>query len=155
MGHQPTLQVDPNDSSKFRAQVNVVMKSGLSGTALQVAAGHEGVHVADAQDFAATATMSGRYDLFKNLTNWQTEINAYRVSASIQAASGGAASFGKGCGSGCIFGPGLSQEQVRNTTMILLANPANGYNRFVSSGNTFVNHLGLRQFTGITTPSPQ
>jgi RHS repeat-associated protein len=151
----PNLQVDPNDSNKFRAQVNVVIKSGLSGTNLVVAAGHEGVHVADAQDFAKTATMTGQYDLSKNLTNWQTELNAYKVSAAIQGASGRSAAFGA-CGSGqCTFGPGMPDAQVKSTTMILLANPSNGYNRFVTSGSTFVNHLGVRQFSAIAAQSPK
>jgi hypothetical protein len=39
----------------------------------------EAVNVEDAQGFAATVTANGHYDLSENLTQYQTELNAYRV----------------------------------------------------------------------------
>jgi hypothetical protein len=108
------------------------------------------------QAFASTITPGGAYDFSKNLTSWQTEMNAYAVSAAVQAASGRAASYGACGGGNCIFGPGMTPQQINATTMILLANPANGYNRFVDVGRTdggvrvLDSELGRRQFPDIT-----
>ena len=56
-------------------------------------------------------------------------MNAYRVTQSIWNAAGKAASYGQ-CGGGqCLYGPGTN---VDATTIMLLANPANGYNHFVA-----------------------
>jgi hypothetical protein len=50
----------------------------------------------------------------------------------------------------------MSAQAVRNTTMILLANPANGYNRFIdTTGQPYTGHgdpinvLGMRQFADV------
>lgn len=114
-----------------------------------------GVHIEDAQAFASTI-IGGEYDLSKNLTSWQTEMNAYAVSAAVQAASGRPTSYGT-CGTGnCTFGPGMTSQQISATTMMLLANPANGYNRFVDLGRidggvrVFDSELSRRQFPDIT-----
>jgi hypothetical protein len=92
------------------------------------------------------------YDLSKNLTSFQTEMNAYRVTQSIWAASGNTASYGQ-CGGGqCLYGPGTN---VDATTIMLLANPANGYNHFVEDNHGgYVNELGLRQLPAVDTPNP-
>jgi RHS repeat-associated protein len=150
------LAIDPNDPSKFRANVDVRIKKGEFGVDLRDTIAHEGIHTRDAQAFAATATMSGQFDLSKNLTVWQTELNAYAVSAAVWAEAGKTSQFGN-CGRGpCSFGPGLSPQQVRGTTIRFLADPKNGYNRFVDTGgpHPFVNKLGMRQFPAITTPAP-
>ena len=160
-GHAGTttvgLEADPNKPGYFRATADVVIKSGISGTELDATVGHEGVHVENAQAFASSITPDGQYDLSKNLTHWQTEMNAYGVTAAIQANSGQFASWGT-CGSGgCVYGPGMSQRSVDATSMILLANPANGYNRFVDAGGqSYVgfgdptNVLDIRQYPEIT-----
>jgi RHS repeat-associated protein len=142
---------------KFQGKVDVTIKSGLSGTALDAAVGHEGVHVGDAQGYFSTIN-GGQSDMSKDLTHSQTEMNAYRVTASIWAASGNTASYGQCGGGSCNYGPGMTAGQIDATTMILLSNPANGYNEFVEDGNyvrsfspgddgfgqgSFVNVLGL------------
>jgi RHS repeat-associated protein len=147
-----------NGQAQFKQDVTI--RSGLSGTALDAAVGHEGVHVEDAQAFAASVTSDFHYDLSKNLTSFQTEMNAYRVTASIWAASGSTASSGQ-CGGGqCLFGPGTN---VDATTIMLLANPGNGYNHIAESANgsfltnsqgDFVNALGLRQLPNVDSPNP-
>jgi RHS repeat-associated protein len=150
-----SLEVDPSDPSKLRAKVDVQIKQGQSGVDLRDTIAHEGIHTRDAQAFAATATMTGQYDLSKNLTVWETEMNAYAVSAAVLAEAGQTRQMGT-CGGGpCIVGPGMNAQQVRGTSMIFLANPANGYNRFVDVGGQFVNNLGMRQFPAITTPAPK
>jgi hypothetical protein len=99
--------------------------------------------------------MDNRYDLSKNLTSWQTEMNAYRVSAAFWAEVGSRVNMGS-CGGGrCTFGPGMTADQVRLTTMQLLTNPANPYNRFVyvpgaySGAVTLVQRLQMRLFPSI------
>ena len=140
----------------WQATADVVIKKGSSGNALDATVGHEGVHVENAQDFVKTITADFSYDLSKNLTHWQTEMNAYAVTAAIDPGH----SWGT-CGTGqCVLGSGMSARAVAATTMILLANPANGYNRFVDVGTgkpftgqgTPVNVLGMRQFSDITPP---
>ena len=117
---------------KFQGKVDVTIKSGLSGTALDAAVGHEGVHVGDAQGYFSTIN-GGQSDMSKDLTHSQTEMNAYRVTASIWAASGNTASYGQCGGGSCNYGPGMTAGQIDATTMILLSNPANGYNESTSS----------------------
>ena len=118
---------------KYQGKVDVTIKSGLSGTALDAAVGHEGVHVGDAQGYFSTIN-GGQSDMSKDLTHFQTEMNAYRVTASIWAASGNTASYGQCGGAPCNYGPGMTAGQIDATTMILLSNPANGYNEFVEQG---------------------
>jgi len=119
---------------KFHGKVDVTIKSGLSGTALDATVGHEGSHVEDAQGYFSTIN-GGQSDMSKDLTHFQTEMKAYRITASIWAASGNTVSYGQ-CGGGqCNYGPGMTTEQIDATTMILLSNPANGYNEFVEDGN--------------------
>jgi len=41
------------------------------------------------------------------------------------------------------------------TTILLLANPANGYNHFIDDNNGgYVNELGVRQLPAVVTPNP-
>ena len=79
-------------------------------------------------------------------------MNAYRATQSIWAASGNTASYGQ-CGGGqCLYGPGTN---VDATTIMLLANLANGYNHFVEDNHGgYVNELGLRQLPAVDTPNP-
>jgi hypothetical protein len=52
------IRVDPNDPSKVQASQTVTIRSGLTGTDLEETVGHEGSHVADAQDFVATININ-------------------------------------------------------------------------------------------------
>ena len=101
-------------------------------------------------------SVPGFHDESKNLTSWQTEMNAYRVTAAIDSGH----SYGT-CGTGqCVLGNGMSARAVDATIMVLLANPANGYNQFLDP-NTLktytggpvttvpVNALGVRQFPNL------
>ena len=110
------------------------------------------MHVEDAQAFAASVTPDFHYDLSKNLTSFQTEMNAYRVTQAILEAAGKTASKGQ-CGSGpCLYGPGANSDA---TTIILLANPTNGYNHFIDDNNGgYVNELEVRQLSAVDTPNP-
>jgi RHS repeat-associated protein len=101
------MREDPNHPGTYQAVTTTTFKTGLSGTGLDAAVAHEGTHVADAQGFAATFD-GMHWDLSKNLTKYQTEVNAYRVTQAVQASANEKASYGEGCTGGqCIFGPGV------------------------------------------------
>ncbi len=122
------VRVDPNDPSKVQASETVTIRSGLSGADLAETVGHEGSHVADAQDFVATIDIkSGGADQSKNLTKYATELGAYLVSQAILASANEKRDFGD-CGvNRCILGTGILPAQARDAINRLLANPANGY----------------------------
>jgi RHS repeat-associated protein len=146
------LRVDPNDPNKIQAAETVTIKSGLSGSALDAAVGHEGSHVADAQDFAATINMQGGFDASKNLTTYQTELKAYMVTQSILSSEN--AKFGYGdCGmSGpCILGAGIMPAQALQTINQLLANPANRFGAAPNYGVTPAKP-GPVLYPSLTTP---
>jgi RHS repeat-associated protein len=102
----------------FRANMNVTIKSGLSGTVLEGAVAHEGSHVADAQRFAASFSITPdaiKYTRSLNLTSYQTEMNAYRVTHSVYAR--GNQLFGG------LLGAGIKASSVEgNIETILLKN---------------------------------
>ncbi len=123
------VRVDPNDptQTKLQAEETVTIRSGLSGADLAETVGHEGSHVADAQDFVATIDIkTGGADQSKNLTKYATELAAYLVSQSILASANEKRIIGD-CGvNPCVLGTGILPAQVRDTINRLLANP-NGY----------------------------
>jgi hypothetical protein len=124
------VRVDPNDPSKVQASETVTIRPGQSSTDLATTVGHEGSHVADAQDFVATIDInSGGADQSKNLTKYATELKAYLVTQSILdslASPNEKRSFGD-CGGPCILGPGILAADALQTINQLLANPENGY----------------------------
>jgi RHS repeat-associated protein len=120
------VRVDPNDPSKVQASETVTIRSGLSGTSLAETVGHEGDHVADAQDFVKTIDIkSGGADQAKNLTEYATELKAYLVSNSILTSAGEKSNFGD-CGlDPCTLGAGVSPARVLENINRLLADPKN------------------------------
>jgi len=141
-----SLRPDPDHPGHWQALVTVIIKPGLSGTSLDGAVAHEGTHVADAQDFAATVSSDlTKYDYSKNLTQYQTEVNAYRVTQAVQAAANEKSAYGDGCTGGpCIFGPGVRNiDEVINQ---LLASPSNNY-------NLTPDKPGARQFPDVPAPA--
>jgi len=123
------VRVDPNDQTKLQAEETVTIRPGQSGADLAATVGHEGSHVADAQDFVGSLTLAGAGDQSKNLTKYATELKAYLVTQSILdslASPNEKRSFGD-CGGPCILGPGVLPAQALRTINQLLENPANGY----------------------------
>jgi hypothetical protein len=142
--NNPTDAQALTGSLHIRADVTVTIRAGSSGADLDSTVDHEGRHVEDAQGFASTVTQQGFYDLSKNLTSFQTEMNAYRRSNAVLGSEGQQRSFGY-CGSGsCVLG-GIPNPDP--TIRMLLADPRNGYG--VTEANP-----GARQFPEITTPNP-
>jgi hypothetical protein len=85
--------VAPPRAEAISANATVTIRPSQSGADLASTVGHEGQHVEDAQGFAGTVTPQGFYDLSKNLTSFQTEMNAYRISNSILSSNGVQRSF--------------------------------------------------------------
>lgn len=142
-----SIEVDPNDSSKVRAAVDVFFAKDLRGGGLEAAVAHEGVHTGDAQAFAASADLrTGKFDGTKNLTSFQLEIKAYAVTSAYWADKGERRSYGACPTGGCVFGHGISAQDIKNNTILMLANPQNGYSRFIVRNGQFVNTLTLKQF---------
>src|SRR5579859_5296560 len=116
------VRVDPNDPSKVQASETVTIRPDQSSTDLAATVGHEGSHVADAQDFVSTLTTAGAGDQSKNLTKYATELKAYLVTQSILdalASPNEKRSFGD-CGGPCILGPGILPAQALQTINQLL-----------------------------------
>jgi RHS repeat-associated protein len=117
------LRQDPNDPSKFQAVETVTIRPGQTGADLDAIVGHEGDHVADAQDFAASITPDGAADQSKNLTKYQTELKAYLISQSILKTENEKRTFGD-CGvSPCILGAGVTPVKAVETINRILAVP--------------------------------
>lgn len=133
-----------NADGSYSAEATVTIRPGQSGSELNSTVGHEGQHVEDAQGFASTVTPQGYYDLSKNLTQLQTETNAYGITNAILSDEGVTANFGTCNGGPCALGFGVTNPDA--TIKQLLANPANGYG--VTPANP-----GQRQF-GDMPPNP-
>lgn len=89
---------DPNDSSKVQAAETVTIGPGESAEDLAATIGHEGSHVADAQDFVASIDRkTGGGDQSLNLTKYATELKAYMVRQSILGSENVKKNFGD-CG---------------------------------------------------------
>lgn len=128
----------------------VMFQTGLSGTNLRAAVGHEGQHVLDAQGFIASFAknplMEGgvSWDITKNLTVRQTETNAYRITHSIFRNA--AQTFNGGC-QGCNLGTAAKTPADVNLAINrILTNP----------GGPYAAKLNNRQHTGwVTPPTPK
>jgi RHS repeat-associated protein len=141
----PALQGNADGTMGLAATVTI--QTGLSGTALNAAVGHEGQHVLDAQGFVASFTKNAAsWDLSRNLTKFQTETNGYRITDSIYRSAH--QSFSMRC-QGCTLGTGARTPADRDLAITrILADPSGVYK--VTSQNQ-----GNRQFPEWTTPPPQ
>jgi uncharacterized protein RhaS with RHS repeats len=141
----PALQGNADGTMGLAATVTI--QTGLSGTALNAAVGHEGQHVLDAQGFVASFTKNAEsWDLSRNLTKFQTETNGYRITDSIYRSAH--QSFSMRC-QGCTLGTGARTPADRDLAITrILADPSGVYK--VTSQNQ-----GNRQFPEWTTPPPQ
>jgi RHS repeat-associated protein len=91
---------------------DVTINSKSSGSSLDAAIGHEGSHVADAQDVVKsglTADAAGNVIAGTDITRYQSEQRAYGVTNSILTSEGEHGNFG--C-DGCNLGQGTMQGQV-------------------------------------------
>jgi RHS repeat-associated protein len=106
----------------FKAEVTI--KPGLTGLALESAVAHEGSHVFDGLIFWSTLSAPPMcWDLSKNLTKFDTEMNAYKVSAAVYARAG---QTWKPCAN-CKIGAGVSPHDTELAIKNILADQSGLY----------------------------
>jgi len=118
-----TLGADAN--GKLFAQSDVTINSGSAGTALAADIGHEGSHVADAQDMVKGITITGGgtgFTVGVDISQYASEQRAYRVTDAIYRSANEPYN---GCGNAnCALGAGSSPIGIGGRIdQILLANP--------------------------------
>ncbi len=126
-GGVTTSTLGADDQGKLYAKSDVVINSNLSGSALDAAVGHEGSHVSDAQGVVSSIVITdmekGTYKVGQDITRYQSEQRAYRVTDSILRAGNESYHFGCGVLGDCILGTELKMRaQVPETIDRLLAN---------------------------------
>ncbi len=114
-----TLGTDPN-SGNLRANSNVVIDSNVTnagGSALDATVGHEGSHVADAQDLVNSITITdlgkGTFTVGQDITQYASEQRAYHVTDSILKSENTHETFQCGVGT-CQLGNTVLGGQVTN-----------------------------------------
>ena len=109
----------------LRAVETVILPFNMTPVQLEAAVGHEGSHVADAQDFVKAITPTGEIDQSKNVSMYETEFRAYMVTQSILESHKVRLGYGE-CRKDvpCHLGFGVAHAQAIQTINELLANPA-------------------------------
>jgi RHS repeat-associated protein len=104
------------------AQSNVTINSASTGTGLAADIGHEGSHVADAQEMVKSISITGSsFKLGMDISAYASEQRAYRVTDSIYRSANEPYN---GCNSGCALGAGSSPLGIGGRIdQILLSNP--------------------------------
>jgi RHS repeat-associated protein len=114
-GGVTTSTLGADDKGNLFAQSDVTINSKLSGSALDAAVGHEGSHVADAQDVVSSIAITEGGQNFKvgqDITRYQSEQRAYAVTDSILKS--GNENWHFACGfTDCILGTGLQMLALR------------------------------------------
>jgi len=110
------------DGAGLQATASVEFENGLSGAALDAAVGHEGTHVANAQDFINTVSADATsFNAELNLTKYQNETSAYRVTAAILASEGVQLDYGTALNPAPL-GAGVSAAGTSASIQTILAN---------------------------------
>jgi RHS repeat-associated protein len=112
-------------SGKLFAQSDVTINSSSAGTALSADIGHEGSHVADAQEMVRGITITGGgtgFTVGADISQYASEQRAYRVTDTIYRSANEPYN---GCGNAnCALGSGSSPIGIgQRIDQILLANP--------------------------------
>ena len=132
-----TLGTDANGN--LQAQSNVTISTKASGAGFDAAIGHEGSHVADAQDVVKSIVVdpSGNFTVGNNITRYQSEQRAYGVTNSILSSEG--VNANEGC-DGCNLGQSTMQGQVPGIV-----------NRIMNTGTNYMSngqHMGPKNQGG-------
>jgi RHS repeat-associated protein len=102
-----------------------VQGAKFHGVRLESAIVHEGSHVHDARAFFETMSASPfTWDVAKNLTQYQTEVNGYQMSAEVYRRAGQTWTPCQGCKIGAGVNPHDTSKAINN----ILADPTMGYN---------------------------
>jgi uncharacterized protein RhaS with RHS repeats len=122
-GGVTTSQLGSDANGNLYAQSNVIINSASTGTGLAADIGHEGSHVADAQDIAKGISITGSgFKLGVDISAYASEQRAYGVTDSIYRSANEPYN---GCDSGCALGARSSPlGMAGRIDQILLTNPA-------------------------------
>jgi RHS repeat-associated protein len=135
-----TSSLGTDANGNLQAQSNVTINTGATGAAFDAAIGHEGSHVADAQDVVKSIVVdpkTGDFTVGNNITRYQSEQRAYGVTNSILSSEGVKAN--EGC-DGCNLGQGTMQGQVPGVV-----------NRIMNTGTNYMSggqHMGPKNQGG-------
>lgn len=114
-----------SETNSMSLSVDVTIRPGLSGTSLLEAVVHEGQHASDAQGFLGGFTNDG-FDSSLNISHYESELRAYRLSHRVLGAAGKKAKYP--CGSKCSLGKGVKgPTDADRRIKRLLKDPAMGY----------------------------
>jgi RHS repeat-associated protein len=133
-----SLGVDANGN--LQAQSDVTISTAASGASYDAAVGHEGSHVADAQDVVKSIVVdpaTGNFTVGNNITRYQSEQRAYGVTNSILSSEG--VNANEGC-NGCDLGRSTMQGQVPSIV-----------DRIMRTGNNYMSggqHMGPKNQGG-------
>jgi len=114
----------------LQAQSDVTISSSATGTTLDAAIGHEGSHVADAQDVVKSVSADAVGTNIKvgaDITNYQSEQRAFGVSNTILNAESQRAAVPCGALSSCKLGGGTLPAQVPGIVDQILGYAPNHY----------------------------
>ena len=133
-GGKTVSTLGADDSGNLRANSNVTIDSKVSGSALDAAVGHEGSHVADAQDVVKSIQLNndaaGSFKIGADITRYSSEQRAYGVTNSILNMDNEKEQFNCGMLSTCTLGPGTIPGQISGIVDKILANSPN----YISNG---------------------
>jgi len=115
--------VQGDGSGKYQAVSFVTIDVNAKGSVLDAAVGHEGSHVADAQDVVASGITPDGDTLHagQNITPYTSEVNAYGVTNSILSIENQSVNYPCGMGS-CTLGPGVMGGAVPGIVDRIVAN---------------------------------
>ena len=122
-----TLGAD--DNGKLLAHSDVTIGSTLSGVQFDATIGHEGSHVADAQDVVKSIASDplGNFTIGSDITRYRSEQRAYGVTNSILSSESKTVTAPCGVGETCNLGFGVMQGKVPGIVDKIVGYKPNGY----------------------------
>jgi hypothetical protein len=135
-----TSSLGTDANGNLQAQSDVTINSKASGASFDAAIGHEGSHVADAQDVVKSIVVdpkTGNFTVGNNITRYQSEQRAYGVTNAILSSEG--VNANEGC-MGCDLGRSTMQGQVPSIVDRIM----NVGNNYMSGGK----HMGPKNQGG-------
>lgn len=120
-----TSRLGSDANGNPRAESDVVINSKASGTALDAAVGHEGSHVADAQDLVSSISITdihtGAFKVGQDITQYASEQRAYHVTDSIFKSANETNHYNCGLMGDCSLGKGIVSAKVTQEIDRILA----------------------------------
>lgn len=126
-----TSRLGSDANGNLRAESDVVINTRASGTALDAAVGHEGSHVADAQDVVKSISIIdaglGTFKVGQDITRYTSEQRAYKVTDSILKSANETGHYNCGMMGDCLLGKGVMAGNLSRIIDDILAH-SSAYN---------------------------